>query len=89
MKIKIEKLTDNELEKLGVFTWPVWTKEASRFPWTYDSTEECYLLEGEVSVETKDGEKVTFGKGDFVSFPKGLSCTWEVRKPVKKHYNFK
>ena len=89
MKIKIEKLTDNELEKLGVFTWPIWTKEASRFPWTYDSTEECYLLEGEVSVETKDGEKVTFGKGDFVSFPKGLSCTWEVRKPVKKHYNFK
>lgn len=89
MKIKVEKLTDEQLKKMGVFTWPIWTKEASRFPWTYDSTEECYLLEGEVFVETKDGEKVTFGKGDFVSFPKGLSCTWEVKKPVKKHYNFK
>lgn len=89
MKIKVEKLSDGELKKLGVFTWPIWTKETSRFPWTYDSTEECYLLEGEVSVETKDGDKITFGKGDFVSFPKGLSCTWEVKKPVKKHYNFK
>ncbi|MFA5115536.1 MAG: cupin domain-containing protein [Candidatus Omnitrophota bacterium] len=89
MKIKVEKLSDDKLKKMGVFNWPIWTKEASRFHWTYDSTEECYLLEGEVSVETKDGDKISFGKGDFVSFPKGLSCAWEVRKPVRKHYNFK
>ncbi len=30
-----------------------------------------------------------FGKGDFVTFPKGLSCVWDIKEPVKKHYNFR
>jgi len=49
--------------------------------------EECYLLEGKVVVETKDG-KVEFGAGDFVTFPAGLSCIWDIKEPVRKHYNF-
>jgi uncharacterized protein len=40
-------------------------------------------------LETKDGKTVEFGKGDFVTFPKGLSCVWDIKAPVKKHYNFK
>ncbi len=87
MDIKVEKLSQEELKKRGVFNWPIWNKEVSRFPWIYDSVEECYFLEGEVSVETKQGN-VTFGKGDFVTFPKGLSCIWNITKAVKKHYNF-
>jgi hypothetical protein len=89
MEIKVEKLSQDALKEMGVFQWPVWTKEASRFPWVYDSIEECYLLEGDVTLETKDGKVVSFGKGDFVSFPKGLSCTWNIKRPVRKHYNFK
>ena len=89
MQIKIQKLSQDQLRQMGVFDWPIWTKEASRFPWSYDSIEECYILEGDVTVETKDGKKVIFGKGDFVSFPKGLSCTWDIKKPVRKHYNFR
>ena len=89
MEIKIEKLSKDELKKRGVFSWPVWTKEVSQFPWIYDNTEECLILEGEITVETKDGKKTSFGRGDFVTFPKRLSCTWIVRKPVRKHYNFK
>jgi hypothetical protein len=89
MEIKVERLSREELETMGVFGWPVWTKGASRFDWSYDSVEQCFFLEGDVTVETKDGKSVNFGKGDFVSFPKGLSCTWIVKKPVKKHYNFK
>ena len=89
MEIKVQKLSDEELKKMGVFNWPIWTKEISRFDWSYDSVEECLLLEGQVTVETKDGKSVSFGKGDFVTFPKGLSCTWDVKKSVKKHYNFK
>jgi len=89
MKIEIEKPTTEHLEKKGVSSWPIWEKEISRFDWRYDSTEECYLLEGEVVVETEDGEQVKFGKGDFVTFPKGLSCIWDVKVPVKKHYNFR
>lgn len=89
MRVKIQKLDEKEMESKGVISWPVWEKEVSRFDWFYDSTEECYLLEGEVTVETENGETVSFGKGDFVTFPKGLSCVWEVKKPVRKHYNFK
>lgn len=89
MEIKVQKLTQEELEGMGVLDWPIWTKEVSRFDWHYDSVEECYLLEGEVTVEPKEGEKVNFGKGDFVTFPKGLSCVWEIKKPVRKHYNFR
>jgi uncharacterized cupin superfamily protein len=57
--------------------------------WHYDFQEECYFLEGKVVVESKEAKKVSFGKGDFVVFPKGLSCVWEIKKPVRKHYNFR
>jgi len=89
MEIEVKKLSQEKLKDMGVFDWPIWTKEVSKFPWAYDSIEECYFLEGDVSVQTKDGESVSFGKGDFVSFPKGLSCTWNIKKPVRKHYNFR
>lgn len=89
MEIKVEKLNRSELEKRGVLTWPIWTKEVSKFDWHYDDIEECFFLNGSVTVETKDGKPVSFGKGDFVTFPKGLDCTWNIKEPVKKRYNFK
>ena len=89
MKIEIMKPSDEELESKGVLSWPIWEKEVSRFDWHYDSTEDCYLLEGKVVVETEAGEAVSFEKGDFVTFPKGLSCIWDIKAPVKKHYNFR
>jgi len=89
MEIKVQKLSQEQLKKMGVFEWPIWEKEASRFNWSYDSIEECYFLEGEVTVDVKDGKAVSFGKGDFAVFPKGLSCTWNIKKPVKKHYRFR
>lgn len=87
-EIKVEKLKREELEKRGVFSWPVWEKEISKFDWHYDSIEECYFLEGEVTVTSKDGKAVSFGKGDFVTFPEGLSCVWDITSQVRKHYNF-
>lgn len=89
MDVKIQKLSKEQLEKLGVFRWPVWTKEVSKFPWSYDNIEECYFLEGEVKLEAEDGKTFSFGKGDFVTFPKNLNCTWNIKKPVRKHYNFR
>jgi uncharacterized cupin superfamily protein len=77
-----------EMEKAGVTKWPVWTCDKSVFPWTYDEKESCYFLEGEVLVTPEGGRKVRIGKGDFVTFPQGMSCTWEVIKPVRKHYRF-
>ena len=77
-----------DLEQQGVFNWPSWEKEASSFPWTYGDKETCYLLEGEVTVTPEGGEPVSFGAGDLVTFPAGMSCYWDIKVAVKKHYNF-
>lgn len=76
------------LEELDIFSWPIWEKEISIFPWKYTSTETCYFLQGKVTVTPKNGEPVHMGKGDMVTFPKDLECTWEIHEAVKKHYNF-
>ncbi len=87
MKIQIEKPSEEKLNQLNAKSWPIWTKEASVFDWHYDDKETCYILEGEVTVQTNT-EEVSFGKGDLVTFPKGLSCKWNIKKDVRKHYNF-
>lgn len=86
--IVVSSPSQEQLEALGVYNWPIWSKEASIFPWTYDSSETCLFLEGEVIVTPQGGEPVTMGKGDLVTLPQGMSCTWEIRQDVKKHYNF-
>ena len=78
----------SSLKAMGVFSWPIWEKEASTFPWTYDASETCYFLEGDVVVTPKDGEPMQMGAGDLVTFPSGMRCTWEIRKAVLKHYRF-
>ena len=87
---KKENPSEEELKKLDVESWGVWTKEISVFPWSYDdNTETCYILEGEVEVtDSESGEKLAFKKGDLVQFPKGLKCEWNVKKPVRKYYHF-
>lgn len=85
--IRVEKPAPEKLKQLKVANWPVWTKETSTFDWHYEEKEICYFLEGDVVVKTADGE-FTFGKGDLVTFPKGLHCTWHVKQPVRKHYQF-
>ncbi|MBM7559400.1 putative cupin superfamily protein [Marinitoga litoralis] len=79
--------TEDLLENLNVKSWPIWEKEISTFDWYYDETEVCYILEGEVLVHTKNSEYL-IKKGDLVKFKKGLSCKWEIKKDIKKHYNF-
>ena len=76
------------LNELGVSSWSTWSKEVSVFPWTYSEREIAYVLEGEVVVTPKGGDPVSFGKGDLVTFPSGMSCTWEVKKALRKHYQF-
>lgn len=76
------------LRELGVSNWPIWTKEVSEFPWSYDKQETCYFLEGDVIVTSDGGKQVEIGKGDLVVFPEGISCVWKIRKAVKKHYKF-
>ncbi len=84
MKIIVDRPTDSNIAEMQ--SWPIWQKEPSRFDWTYDVGETCYLLEGKVRVTAADGTSVSFGAGDRVTFPAGLSCVWEVEEPVRKHY---
>ena len=87
-KVLVKKLLENEIKKLGIYSWPIWEKEISRFDWQYDTDEECLILEGEVEVETSVG-KILIKSGDFVTFKSGLKCIWDIKKDIKKHYNFK
>jgi uncharacterized protein len=89
MDIKVEKPDAAKLSMLGVSGWPTWSKEVSTFPWSYNAQEIAYILEGEVTVTPKNGgSSVSFGVGDLVTFPAGLSCVWQVLKPLRKHYQF-
>ncbi len=86
-KLFLKKLSPQEIKSRGIESWPIWEKEISRFPWTYDSYEECLILEGEVNVETSEGI-FNIVPGDFVIFEKGLKCVWDIKSPIRKHYNF-
>jgi uncharacterized protein len=85
--VTIEKLSNEQIDSKGILTWPIWTKEVSSFPWQYGDKEQCLILEGEIIVKA-EGEEYHINPGDFVTFASGLSCHWEILKPVKKHYNF-
>jgi uncharacterized cupin superfamily protein len=46
-EMKVVKNPDVKLlAELGVKSWPTWGCDASKFPWSYDSTETCYILKG-------------------------------------------
>lgn len=88
MEIYFERnVTPPKLEVLGVYDWPIWEKEESTFDWSYDEEERCYFLRGEVVVTPDGGTPHEFKRGDYVVFPKGMKCTWEIRKAVRKHYD--
>jgi uncharacterized cupin superfamily protein len=85
MEIIVRKPTEQEVAEMK--SNPVWSCEVSEFEWRYDSEETCLIIEGEVTV--KYGSKsVSFVAGDYVIFPKGLSCIWQVKKAVRKYYGF-
>ena len=88
-EIRIEKGPDEDrLRELGVSDWPTWSAEVSEFPWSYGEKETCYVLEGQVTVTPDDGESVEVEAGDLVVFPQGMSCTWKITSPIRKHYRF-
>ncbi|MDR1628710.1 MAG: cupin domain-containing protein [Oscillospiraceae bacterium] len=86
MEIIVKKPTEEE--KAAMRARPTWGCGVSTFDWYYDSEEHCLLIEGEVTV-SYDGGSASFGAGDYVILPKGMSCVWNVTKPVKKYYQFR
>ena len=69
-------------------SWPIWECEPSKFDWEYADEEHCYIIEGSVIITTQS-ESIKIQAGDYVVFPKGLQCCWEVIQPIKKYYSFK
>jgi len=86
-KVIFEKLSKQEFNERGISGGPIWSKEISRFEYTYAATEECYIIEGEFAVET-DKKKYLIQAGDFVTFEVNLHCIWDIKTPVRKYYNF-
>ncbi|MCK4994126.1 MAG: cupin domain-containing protein [Candidatus Omnitrophica bacterium] len=87
MEITVRKPMQEELDNLNIKSWGTWECEKSTFDWTYSERETAYVFEGKVTVKTANQE-VSFGSGDLVVFPKGLSCTWTVEEPIRKVYKF-
>ena len=87
-KVKVKKPTKEELQRLGVDSWPTWQSDVKKFDWEYSDYETFYVHEGKVKVMTSDGEEVEFGKGDLVTFPRGVRCTWDVKEKIRKVYKF-
>jgi len=86
-QIQVTQSDEDQIEQMGIRSWPIWTCEPSTFDWHYDQKETCLILEGRVTVTAGD-EQVSFGPGDLVVFPQGLDCVWKVAEPVRKHYRF-
>ena len=81
----IRKPTEQEQAKCK--KWPVWSHGVDMFDWSYTQTETCLLIEGDVTVSDGVGS-VSFRAGDYVVFPVDLDCRWEIKKAVRKYYNF-
>jgi uncharacterized protein len=87
MNIVVEnKPAQARLDALNVTKWPTWQKEISIFDWTFHEQEIAYILEGECVITPTDGLPVRFGSGDLVTFPAGLTASWQVVQPLHKHY---
>ena len=78
-----------KLDVIGVYDWPVWKKEVSKFSWTYDNEETCYIIRGKVTVTPDGGDPMEFKRGDLITFPSGMSCTWDITDDIEKYYKFK
>ena len=86
-KVHISRPSDEEMAELGVEEWGEWGCSKSTFPWEYDEKETCYIIEGEADIVTDQGA-CRLGPGDLAVFPKGLQCTWQVKKAIRKYYRF-
>jgi uncharacterized cupin superfamily protein len=80
MKPAVRKPTKKEKQEAE--SWPIWEKEESTFPWEYDEPETCLILKGNAVVKTPEGS-FEFCAGDYVVFPQGLKCTWEIKGKLK------
>lgn len=87
-------LSEEEVKRIEA-DWTGWSYstlsvlDPKTFPWTYGETEQCYVTKGGAKV-TPDGsdEVIVLEEGVLATFPKGMSCTWEVPDRIEKKFIF-
>jgi uncharacterized protein len=87
MQIK-QQPTSEDLQALGVFSWPTHSKATSQFTEHYVARKACYLLEGEVLLTPAWGKPALIQKGDLVTLFAGMSCHWDIKQSVKMRYSY-
>jgi uncharacterized cupin superfamily protein len=85
MKIEVDQLDLDDLKELGVKSWPVMEYDEEKFEVFYDKTEQCYIVAGEATI-VSEFESITVKPGDFITFPAGIECVWDVDSAITKHY---
>jgi len=83
--MKIEIIKNKNIEDYK--NWAIWSCESSQFNWEYEQEEHCYIIKGRVQVIGSENT-VNIESGDYVIFPKGLKCNWNVSEPIEKYYTF-
>ena len=86
-EITTRMMSLDEAKKMGIDSWSRWECEPSTFDWSYAEAETAYVFEGDVIV-TAGGKQTHITGGMLVTFPAGMSCTWEVREKISKVYTF-
>lgn len=65
----------------------IWECDAGAFRSRFEHHGEMiYIIQGEMVCTPDAGDAFTLAEGDSVTFPKGWSGTWEVKRPIRKLY---
>ena len=62
-------------------------QEAEELGLTFAKNAKTATIEKAVN-QAKEDKLTEIKKGDFVTFPKGMKCTWTIHEGIKKHYSF-
>ena len=86
--IEIERdVTEERLKELDYLNWPIWRSSKPEMTWFTETKRQCYIAEGDVSVETDSGT-IRFKAGELVTFLPGISHKWTIHERVKMFYQF-
>ena len=87
MKILIKSpCSASVIIQYGIKNWPIGEYEPSIFQYKYNEKEICLIIEGQAIIKSLEGATYNIKSGDFIAFPAGFSCEWEIIRKIKKHY---
>lgn len=84
--INVEKLDSTKIDE--VTQWPIWNKEPCSFDYNQEKTESFYVVEGNATLSTQDGNSVNISSGDLVTVQNGQLVSWEIHQAIQKHFKF-